>query len=542
MRNTTGHRPPRPATGRHLVAVALAAAATLAAFPAHAQLEPWTGVAFSRDEPDPRRDLDGTPGELDRAGHAMARGDFDGDGFVDLAIGVPNASAGGVGWAGGVIVVYGSRSGLDARRQDFWSQDGPILGGPEAGDSCGVSVAAGDFDGDGNDDLAFGCYGEAIGSISAVGAVNVIYGTPNGLHPDGNQMWHQDVSGVGGGAEANDRFGVSVAAGDFDGDGRDDLAIGVMWEALGTTAGAGAVQVLWGSPGAGLTASGDQWIDRDSLGMGGAAENESFGRVLAVGNFDGDPYDDLAIGVPTDSRDVTRGGSLQIVPGTGSGLNTAGNTTWRLTSPGGYDSFATSLAVGDFDGDQLDDLAAGAPGRAVGSSSGAGAVLVLYGTGSGLSWTRSRMLEQGIDGIAGPTGADAGFGKGLGAGDLDGDTADDLVIGARYADADGLETSGSIHVVHGSTTFGLTGARDAIWTRSQLGNAGPPREGDLFGFEVALGDFNDGGTADIAVSARERSVSGVDQAGDVVVVYSDATLFRGTFETGSLTGWSSHVP
>src|SRR5687768_1995998 len=98
----------------------------------------------------------------------------------------------------------------------------------------------GDFNGDGVDDMAIGV-GEGIG-----GGVNVIYGTPAGLSSNGNQLWTQDSPGILDVAEAGDGFGNSLAVGDFDNDGFDDLAVGASGEEVNGFVDSGAVTGIYG--------------------------------------------------------------------------------------------------------------------------------------------------------------------------------------------------------------------------------------------------------------------------------------------------------
>jgi hypothetical protein len=72
-------------------------------------------------------------------------------------------------------------------------------------------LAAGDFDGDGFDDLAIGVPEEDVGGASDAGAVNVLFGSAAGLTAAGSQIWHQDSAGVPGAAENFDRFGNVLA-------------------------------------------------------------------------------------------------------------------------------------------------------------------------------------------------------------------------------------------------------------------------------------------------------------------------------------------
>jgi hypothetical protein len=234
----------------------------------------------------------------DRFGSVLAAGDLNGDGYDDLAIGAPNEIIGGMNYAGGVNVIYGSPSGLTAKGNQFWTQDSPgIEDSAESSDHFGVALAAGDFNLDGYDDLAVGVYGESIGSLSFAGAVNVIYGSKVGLTAIDNQFWHQDSPGIQDSAEEYDAFGLSLAVGDFNGDGYDDLAVGVYNEEIGSILGAGAVNVFYSSE-FGLKASGNQFWHQDSIGIEDSVESgDYFGRALAAADFNNDGRDDLAVGV-----------------------------------------------------------------------------------------------------------------------------------------------------------------------------------------------------------------------------------------------------
>ena len=167
-----------------------------------------------------------------------ATGDFNGDGYEDGVIGSPREEMVEIHYGGGgsggheIVSAVALRALSDT---ETWSQDSPgILGKTEAGDGFGETLAVGDFNGDGYDDLAIGSPSEDIGNWKTqAGAVNIIYGSSDGLTSKGNQIWHQDSVGIAGSSEAGDLFGNSLVAGDFNGDGCDDLAIGVPHEKLG---------------------------------------------------------------------------------------------------------------------------------------------------------------------------------------------------------------------------------------------------------------------------------------------------------------------
>src|SRR3954465_3666473 len=210
----------------------------------------------------------------------IARGDYNGDGFGDLAVGIPmEDTPAGTSDSGAVVIIYGSRNGLTATdpavpAPQFWSQNSTgISGTSESGDRFGTSLAAGEFNGDEYSDLAIGVPGEDItadGSANAsAGRVVVIYGSPAGLAASGTSMVRASQSfdllnanpeprldiSVEYVVAAGAGLGQSLAWGDFDGDGFGDLAMGaprmdIKYDVFLTffpTEEAGAVWVLYGS-------------------------------------------------------------------------------------------------------------------------------------------------------------------------------------------------------------------------------------------------------------------------------------------------------
>jgi hypothetical protein len=242
---------------------------------------------------------------------------------------------------------------LTATGDQLWDQNSTgIQDTAETNDCFGAVLTAGNFDGDSYADLAVGVPFEDVGSVVNAGAVSVLRGAPRGLTATGNQLWDQDVNNVGGVAEAGDGFGYTLTAGDFDGDGRADLAVGVPYEDVGNAADAGAVNILYGST-TGLTAIGNQVLDQDSSGAQETAESDDgFGFALAAGDFNGDGYADLAVGVPFEdigSPVINDAGTVQVVYGSAAGLVSTGNQLWHQDIP----SMAGAAEAGDNFGDAL---------------------------------------------------------------------------------------------------------------------------------------------------------------------------------------------
>ncbi len=357
----------------------------------------------------------------DEFGKALAAGDFDGDGYYDLAVGVPHEdfeNPWSFGNAGAVTILYGAASGVTSRSQLFYQN---LLTDAATGDRYGSALAAGDFNGDGYDDLAVGVPGEDSLVAIDIGAVNIVYGRAIGLGSTGKQQWHQDVPGILNSAEPGDEFGSALATGDFNGDRYADLAIGIP----GEDSEAGAVSVLYGGP-LRLTEVGNEFWQQ-KIGNSDAAEaGDRLGWALAAGNFDGDRYTDLAIGVPYEDIEGIvvkfNAGAVDVVYGSASGLYNKHGWWFHQdlldltdTAEGG-DTFGWALAAGDFDGNGCDDLAVGVPHEDIGAWPGNnGLVNVVYGTvnGLGTGGPPDQMWWQGAPDIAGSPSENDRFGWAL---------------------------------------------------------------------------------------------------------------------------------
>jgi len=362
-----------------------------------------------------------------QGGAALAAGDFDGDGFDDLAIGMPGADVDGKEAAGRIHVFYGSGAGLGLiglSGQVLSQASTGVASAPRPNENFGAALAAGDFDGDGFDDLAIGVPGERVAGALRAGAVHVLYGRGRGLDTRGDQFWHQNNVGVGDGAGLNDEFGTALVAGDFNGDGNDDLAIGAPLEDMGggpgTEVDAGSVTVLYGSPAKLVSVDSQQW-SQDTGGISNSPDGgDQFGAALAAGDFDGDGFDDLAIGVPFERVEGAIAGAVHIIFGSGLGLLAAGDQFWHQNQPGIRDSandgdmFGAALGVLDFNGDGFLDLAIGVPGEKVSGQPAAGAVAVLFGSAAGITGTDNQLWTQDSPGIGDSASEGDGFGGAIG--------------------------------------------------------------------------------------------------------------------------------
>jgi FG-GAP repeat len=365
----------------------------------------------------------------------------------------------------------------------------------------GSDVAA-DFNNDGFADLAVGVPGEN----GSAGAVNVLYGSAGGLSGARSQVFFQ----VGGAVEAGDQFGFALAAGDFNNDDFADLAVGAPFEVAGRARAAGAVSVLYGSPN-GLSTSGGRLFTQ----VAGAVEAlDNFGWALAAGDFNNNGFADLAVGAPGETAGSAEGaGAVSVLYGSAGGLSTSGGRLFTQVAGAveGNDHFGFALAAGDFNNNGFADLAAGAPFEAVGRVGDAGAVSVLYGAAGGLTTAGGRLFTQ----VGGTVEAFDWFGWSLTAGDFNDNGFADLAVGAPLEGVAGAgDYAGAVSVLYGSAG-GLSTSGGRLFT--QVGST--PEGFDEFGAELAAGDFDSNGFADLAAAAPNEPVGGAGDAGAVSVLH-----------------------
>ncbi len=490
------------------------------------------------------------PGNSDRFGSALAAGDFNGDGFADLASGAPgNACDPQEIRCGAVQVRMGAASAALTSRIVL----SPVPNNSDlanADEGYGSALAAGDFNGDGRDDLAVGVPRNLVHagvSLVPAGGLQLHFGLPSALQPlqaIATYSFAEGALGVlPGTPSASEGFGHAVAFGDFNGDLKDDLAVGIPYDRNlcgATPCAAGAVMVIDLDDNLSL---GGYPMSLGRQGLPGLpAANDEYGYAVAAGDFDGDGYADLATGIP--QRDGV--GAVLVVYGSEFSLLFGDH---QLLDQGSFgelpevgDGFGRTLSAGDFNHDGYADLAMGAPGEDLAGAGqfNVGLVIVSYGSAGGLRLDGAPWLSE--DGIFGSgSESEDRFGSALTAGDWNGDGKTDLAIGAAGESGMAGAGSGAVTVILGRES-GLAGSpsRQLSPGNSPIGMiAERPGETDVFasfGAELAAGDFDGNGFADLAIGAPERQLAPSISVGAVGVVYGQ--FFLDGFDSGDALEWS----
>lgn len=438
----------------------------------------------------------------DKFGRSVDGGDINGDGYADIIIGAVLADPNGNG-SGQVYVIFGGSSFggvVDVSSLD--GSNGLVLNGADPDDSAGRWVAyAGDVNGDGLGDILVGAPNADPNGIVQAGETYLIYGKTD-FSPilTAGEYELADLSdavenpgGVHGtvfeGASDFSGSGHYLAAGDFDGDGLNDIAIGAPFYYSGTYA-EGATYLIYGQQG--------------------------------------------GFGSPTLTLSTLSGGD-----------------GFRLTGTAELDYAGKSVALaGDINGDGIDDLVVGAPYASPNATTYSGSTYVIYGDARVFSATQTidsvaDVTINGVQTIEAATGFSLAY-----AGDINGDGFDDLIIGrAPYAGVD----AGSAYILFGSGTLPAAIELDGLTPSDSALSGGSATLTDLAGFVLSgidlndyagqivssAGDVNGDGFADIIIGAYTAAPNGT-YSGESYLLYGkdfrQESPIEGNAGTDSLTG------
>jgi hypothetical protein len=455
------------------------------------------------------------------------------------------------------LYAYAAQAQLSGSGDRFLVTGENLLKGAPDGSFGAQGIVTGDLDCDGRDDLVVQ---QPFSSVNAGG--NQISGGVVTLVPSGGQNgpqsqqsfeWHQAVAGVPGAVEAGDAFGFSAAVFDINGDGCDDLFVGVPGEDIGDASNAGAVYGFLGDPvdvvATDVTGILNGTADDESTGTGLVGQGGPFGRLFVarsgrnatgpiarVGTItshrflasasqfldDDDLLQDIRnlVGNPIAAND--RWGSEMIgIPGV---VALRGNGSAEVSLISGLGSLEqrrhrmasshVAMAFGDFNGDGAQEFV-----QQTGSNT-----LAVFRRQSNGSYAASQAIPSGL-----VPGIEFTFINDIATGDFNRDGFDDLAIG--YPGIPELTpTSGNVLVLRGSGSGLVTGSVQRL-RQGADGLLDASEDRDQFGMSLAAGDFNGDGTDDLAVGVPGEKVLTETRGGIHLILGSaPVQLFANGFE------------
>ncbi len=334
-----------------------------------------------------------------------ALGDINADGYDDFAV-VSNYHDSNVSNPGTIYIIYGQATKLS----DQTVRNRPRFYGEERSDGAGAAVeSAGDLNSDGYDDFAIG----AVWRDGRAGGVYLIYGQADDFADEEDLGDYALFTG-----DEYDYAGSELAAGDLNQDGVSDLVVSSRRHDDGNDYDVGAVYIIPGR----VTHYADQPLDNFSIILG-TTEDERIGNSLAIGDLNGDSYNDLVIGAASSDEAGTDAGMVYIMPGAATlPSDQLISSAIQLSTDQADDLFGSGVAIlQDLNADGIDDLLTGAPSQL---DPEAGRAFVTLGS-TGLTDHDVNddypFLGEAIHNVAGSTVAGA---------DINGDGVDEIVVGA----------------------------------------------------------------------------------------------------------------
>lgn len=421
-------------------------------------------------------------------------GDINNDGYSDVGVGAYLSSYPSY-QEGAVFVYLGSATGLNPVLRHRLERH-------QGGAHFGRSLAcAGDINGDGYSDVVIGASQWTVAPGFDQGASFIYHGGPTALGAGANPA--PDLTLFGTPTVNDNNFGWSVAcAGDVNGDGYSDVAIGAYRDQIGTQTGEGVVRVFHGSA-AGLNTTAAVALESNQ-------NNAWMGRwVSTAGDVNGDGYGDLLVGIPYYANPQSQEGQVRLYFGSATGILPTAIFNYELNTAGAFLGECVSTA-GDLNADGFSDFIFGA---------------FKYGFGGGaavyLGGTYSMQLTSTTTGTGGAAGAALGAAVGN-AGDVNGDGYADALVGVPDG-SNGQAGEGLVQF-----RLGWPAGLPAAPTSTLEANI----PGARFGASVCTaGDVNGDGYADVIVGAPLSGGTGratIHHGGPGGLALAPATTLNGT--------------
>lgn len=432
----------------------------------------------------------------------------------------------------------------------FNGSNGFTVAGSDKEDLSGASVSeAGDINGDGYGDFLIGAYLADNGAITDAGKIYVVFGQGGAFNPLLNLSTLNGTNGFTiNGKTENHQLGWHLSsAGDFNGDGFDDLLLGTPATTLDAKVNAGETYLIFGKA-TGYTPTFDLASLNGTNGftIQGEEELDFFGYAVdGIGDINNDNFDDIIISAPFASpNQKSKAGIAYIIFGQNTTTpsllpvaNLNGTNGFRINGQTAYQFLGYSVSgAGNFDNDNFDDVLIGAYSADVSDKVDAGQSYLIYGQSAPYASTIELTSLTGPTGFA-INGINAGDFSGWAvseAGDVNKDGFGDILIGAPAA-SNPKEQAGEVYVLFGKTN------RSTVFNLNTLnGNNGFTLKGieiqDHVGAALSsVGDVNRDGIDDILIGAKNASPNGF-ASGTAYLFFGKENSFATSFNLSDLDG------
>lgn len=415
-------------------------------------------------------------------GAAMTTGDFNSDGYEDIAVGAPFSSIGPNKWAGSVSIIFGGEEG------QAWT-----IFGENDGDQLGSTLESGDYNDDGIDDLAIGSYNGRF-EEGRPGRVDIFYGELT-LGRQASEFVNFKPDLTLSGESTDDAFGMSLSTLDINNDDIDDLLVGAPF-----AGNSGKAYGYFGNK--------NGIENKDFLTLEGQKEGEKFGSAVSGGNIMGGSGDEIVIGAYYSGTEVfDQVGSVYIYKEIRATSGTVRTPTYVLSGDLKKEWFGFDLDVGDIDGDGIEDIAVTSFPYAGDRSKGK--VSVFLG---------AKQFDPGkVFEINDPVG-ELSLGTRVLISDLNADKKAEIIIGAPGVGDPVSINQGDVYILNGRDLFESEYSVKNGDLTSMIHGENPD---DWFGYSLESLDHNNDGLKDLVVGSRYSDTEDAVNNGKVFILFGD---------------------